>query len=109
MSDRSPGQYCRGERSPHTNKPADILGRLRTNLEELVARDNEETQELTIMERDLEHMNERVEYRRWLKGNRTEEIALLRRDIQKLETDTETVSSQGTTTNKRKRRHISIT
>jgi len=108
MSDRSPGQYCRGERSPHTNKPADILERLRTNLEERVAHDNEETQKLTIMERDLEHMNERVEYRRWLKRNRTEEIVLLRRDIEKLETETQTVSNQGTTTNKRKRRYIGL-
>ena len=108
MSDKSPGQYCREARSPHTNNPVDILKKLRAKLEEQVAHDNEETQKLTIMERDLEHMKERVEYRRWLKRNRTEEIALLKRDIEKLETETQTVSNQTTATNKRKRRHIGL-
>lgn len=90
------------------NKSTDILKRLRANLEERVAHDNEETQKLTIMEQDLGHLKERVEYRHWLKRNRMQEIALLRRDIEKLETETQSVSDQETTNLKRRRRHISL-
>ena len=93
------------------NKPQDILKRLRGNLEERLAHDNEEARELSIMERELEHIKERVEYRRFLKKNRAQEIALLRRDIEKLETETQampTVTTAEMTNPKKRRRPISL-